>query len=77
MHEKAGTEFCYPAEALTGIYFGPDIDQQSIEIICLILAGQNENVRLWRGSRSTTEFQVLFEEFSYTSNLDAKRKGLI
>lgn len=77
MHEVAGTEFCYPAEALTGIYFGPDIDQQSLEIICLILAGQNENVRLWRGRRSTTKFQVLFEEFRYTSNLEARRKGFV
>lgn len=76
-HEKAGTEFCYPAEALTGIYFGPDIDKQSLEIICLILAGQNENVRLWRGRRSTTEFKVLFEEFSYTPNREAWLKGLI
>lgn len=77
IHEVAGTEFGYPAETLTGIYFGPDMDQQSQEIICLILAGQNENVRLWKGRRSTTEFQVLFEEVRYTSNLDAKRKGLI
>ena len=77
MHKVAGTEFGYPAEALTGVYFGPDIDRQSLEIICLILAGQNENVRLWSGTRSTTEFQVLFEEFSYTSNLEAKRKGLV
>ena len=77
IHHVAGTEFGYPAEALTGIYFGPDIDRQSLEIICLILAGQNENVRLWRGTRSTTEFQVLFEEFRYTSNLEARRKGLV
>jgi len=77
IHKVAGTEFGYPAEALTGIYFGPDIDQESLEIICLILAGQNENVRLWKGRRSTTEFQVIFEEFNYASHLEAKRKGLV
>ena len=26
IHKQAGVEYCYPAGALTGIYFGPDID---------------------------------------------------
>jgi len=76
IHEKAGTKFVYPADALTGVYFGPDIDQQSLEIVCLILLGQNENVHFWRGSRSSTDFRVLFEPVTYTSHLDAKRNGL-
>lgn len=77
IHNGAGTEFGYPAEALTGIYFGPDIDRQSLEMVCLILAGQNETARLWKGTRSTTEFRVLFEKFMYTSHLEAKRNGLL
>lgn len=77
IHAVAGTEYGYPAEALTGVYLGPDIDRQSLEIVCLILAGQNEKVRLWRGARSTTEFRVVFEEFFYTPHLEAKRKGLL
>lgn len=77
IHHQAGTEFGYPATALTGIYFGPDIDRQSMEIICLILAGQNESVQFWRGSRSSKEFNVLFEEFSYVPHLQAKKQGLV
>lgn len=76
IHQVAGTQFGYKPEALTGIYFGPDIDRQSLEIVCLILAGQNANVRFRRGSRSTTEFLVLFEDVTYTPYLEAKRKGL-
>ena len=76
MHHVAGTEFCYPAAALTGIYFGPDIEQQSLEVVCLVLAGQNEAVKLWKGARSTSEFKVVFESFTYTSHLEAKRQGL-
>ncbi len=76
LHEVAGTSYGYPAEALTGVYFGPDIDDESLEIVCLILAGQNETVRLYRGTRSDTEFKVDFSEFTYTSFLDAKRRGL-
>lgn len=76
LHNVAGTQYVYPVEALKGIYFGPDIDKESLEIVCLVLAGQNENVRLYQGSRSTTEFRVLFEEFTYTSYLQAKKLGL-
>lgn len=77
IHNVAGTEFGYPAEALTGVYFGPDIDRQSLEVICLVLGGQNSGVRLWRGARSTTEFRVLFEEFQYMPHLQAKSNGLL
>jgi hypothetical protein len=77
MHAVAGTEYVYPALALTGIFFGPDIDEQSLEIVCLILKGQNSGVKLWRGRRSRDEFRVLFEEFGYTTYLEAKAQGLL
>lgn len=63
IHLVAGTEFCYKASALKGIYFGPDIDTQSIETVCKILVGQNETVKFWRGRRSLKEFRVLFDPF--------------
>ncbi len=76
LHAKAGTEFAYQPSALTGIYFGPDIEPQSLEIVCLVLAGQNESVKLWQGQRSTTEFKVNFQPFTYTPYLEAKRRGV-
>lgn len=76
IHAAAGTEYVYPANALTGVYFGPDIKPQPLEIVCLILQGQNKGVRFWRGHRSNTEFRVLFEEFTYTSFAEAKAQGL-
>lgn len=77
IHAEAGTMYCYPAQSLTGVYFGPQMSDTAIEIICLVLQGQTDHVRFWRGSRSTTTFKVDFESFIYTSHLDAKRKGLI
>jgi len=73
-HAEAGTEYGYPPEALTGVYFGPDIDRQSLEIVCLILRGQNEHVKFWEGTRSTTEYKVQFKEFTYKSHLEAKKE---
>ena len=76
IHSQAGTAFGYSVESLTGIYFGPDMDTQSVEIVCLVLKGQNERVKFWQGRRSDTEFRVEFEPFTYTSFLEAKRMGL-
>ncbi|MDH5785509.1 MAG: DUF2971 domain-containing protein [Chromatiales bacterium] len=77
IHSTKGTLYTYEASALTAVYFGPDIDEQSMEIICLILSGQNETVKYFRGKRSEDKFEVNFEGFDYVSHLEAKRLGLI
>lgn len=64
-------------EALTGIYFGPDMSRTAFEIIALILAGQNEHIQLWQGSRSKSSFSVEFQPVTYKSYLDAKRLRLL
>ena len=64
IHENVGTQFTYKASALKAIYLGPDMDSESFEIIALILAGQNSNVNLWKGRRSTEKFEVLFEKIN-------------
>lgn len=71
MHERAGTEFCYVPGALEGVYFGPEIAQDCLEIICLIVQGQNNQVRFWKGERDPREFKVSFREFTYTRAIDA------
>lgn len=77
IHKTVGTLYAYPAEALKAVYFGPNIDRQGLEIICLILAGQNTGVELRQGKRSDDEFKILFEPFTYTSFVEGKRLGLI
>lgn len=69
IHKSVG-EYTYLANTLKAVYFGSDMDVQSIEIVCLILAGQNLNVELYRGVRSTKEFKITFEKFTYTSFVD-------
>lgn len=76
IHKVAGTLFTYESSALKGIYFGPDIELTSLEIICLILRGQNEGVEFWQGTRSPNKFEVNFTKFDYTSYLEAKKLGL-
>jgi hypothetical protein len=77
IHSEAGTLFGYEAEALKAIYFGPDIDRQALEIICLIIKGQNPDVQFFEGRRSEKKFKVEFRNCTYTSYIDAKRKGLV
>lgn len=73
LHAEAGTPYHYPAECLTGIYFGPEISSEALEIMCLILQGQNRHVKFWKGHRSLTEFKVIFEEFQYTPSINVPR----
>lgn len=77
IHSQAGTLFGYEAPALKAVYFGPDIERQALEIICLILGGQNPQVEFWLGKRSEDQFKVKFEQTTYISFLKAKELGLI
>ena len=76
LHREAGTAYTYPSEALKGIYLGPEASFTTFEIVALILAGQNEEVKLWQGKRSKADFSVDFELVTYTSHLEARRLGL-
>jgi hypothetical protein len=70
-HSNAGTLYNYHPQALKAVYFGPEIDSPSLEIVCLILS-QNPNVEFWRGKRSEKEFQIKFTKFTPTSCIDIK-----
>ncbi len=77
IHDKAGTRYTYPAEALTGIFIGPDAGFASFEILALIVMNQNPQTQLWQGRRSKSDFSVVFEPVTYTPHLEAKRRGLL
>ncbi len=77
IHKTKGTLFTYPQEALKSIYFGPLIDPAYREIICLVIQGQNRNVKFFKGDISKTSFKVEFTEFLYTPYIQAKESGLL
>ena len=77
IHHEAGTDWTYEAKALTAIYFGPEINPAAMEIICLILQGQNADIKFFRGARANDNFSVQFHSFEYTSHLKAKEMGII
>jgi hypothetical protein len=77
IHNQVGTSFVYKADSLKAVYFGPHIQREALEIICLILAGQNPAVDVWQGKRSTTQFKVEFEKSSYTPYILAKSRGWV
>jgi hypothetical protein len=76
-HQQAGTLYHYEPESLAGIYFGPLASDESVEIVSLIMQGQNPSVKFYRGSQSRTAFKLDFHEFTYLSHLEAKSRGLI
>lgn len=76
LHSNVGTEYRYKTECLKAIYFGPKIDPDLKEIICLILKGQNPKVELWEGQLSDNEFNINFKQFTFITYTDAKAMGL-
>lgn len=77
LHQEAGTSYTYSADDLTGVYLGPEASFTTLEIMALVLAGQNEHVKIWTGTRSRSDFSVEFKNVSYSSHIEAKRRGLI
>ena len=53
-----------------------DIADYDLDLICLIMAGQNREVKVYRGVRITTDFAVRFEHFNYSTLVEARRLGL-
>jgi len=76
IHETVGTNWVYEAKSLLGVYFGPNAPDDLLEIVCLILGGQNDSVRFYKGTRSETDFKVEFRQINYISHLEALRAGL-
>jgi hypothetical protein len=74
IHQKRGTIYTYPKESLRAIYFGPRCSIEFMEILCLILRGQNPNVIFWRGRISDTEYKVEFERVTYISPIEAENQ---
>lgn len=77
IHHHVGTKWIYESEALTGVYFGSNVPDQVIDIVCLILQGQNTHVKYWKGKRSDTKFELEFEDFNYIPYIVAKDRGLV
>lgn len=77
IHQVAGTVFTYEPAALNAVYFGAKMTEQDIDMLCLILHGQNPDVKLFHGYRSPTEYKVDFNPFTYTSLRDAKIAGMV
>lgn len=76
IHNAVGTLYTYPKESLKAIYFGPKIDPQFREILCLIMQGQNPEVEFWQGELSQREFKIKFNKVTYTPYIIAKSIGL-
>jgi hypothetical protein len=65
-HNQVNTFYGYPKESLTGIYFGAEMPYAHIEIIALIILGQNPDVNLYKSTKNPSSFSVDFEKVNYT-----------
>lgn len=70
-HNEAKKLFGYDVRALKSVYFGLAASLTDIEIVCLILLGQNPDVKFYRASRHEKPYRLKFDEFTYTPHKDA------
>jgi len=77
LHDEGNTSYGYPARSLTGIYFGPKINYAHLEIIALIVQGQNPDVKFYQGSISEDKYKLNFKEISYIPYVQAKKHGMV
>lgn len=76
LHKEANTKYSYCAESLKAIYFGPRIEPELKEILCLILLGQNLDVDLYNSKLGKECYSIKFDKFEYLPYIEAKRRGL-
>lgn len=77
IHQVVGTVVTYSLDTLKAVYFGSRMSAEDVDLICLLLHGLNPGVELYQGKCSSTEFKVVFTQFTYTSYLEAKKAGLL
>lgn len=71
-HKEANKLFGYSIRALNAVYFGCNVDPVNIEIIALILQGQNENVKFYQAKKSKNNYSLVFENFQYIPHKNLK-----
>lgn len=71
-HKEPNKLFGYDVRALKAIYFGLAASQTDIEIACLILMGQNPDVKFYSASRHERPYSLRFEQFTYTPHKEIK-----
>jgi hypothetical protein len=66
VHQEPRKLYTYPVDALKAVYFGIAVNKADIEIICLILQGQNEDTKFFKCEKSKKDYEISFSEFKYT-----------
>lgn len=70
-HKEADTLFGYEIKSLKAVYFGTNVEHADLEIVCLILLGQNPDIKFYKTHKGINRYEVNFEEFTYTPYVDA------
>lgn len=68
-HKEPRKLYGYEFDDLKAVYFGTDVVFTDLEIVCLILQGQNKNVQFFKAKKSKAKYALEFEHFTYTPYL--------
>ena len=70
-HKESNKPYGYGAEVLDAVYFGSRVDDADLEIVCLIVQGQNKNTKFFKTLLKPNSYQVEFRQFYYKPHIDS------
>jgi hypothetical protein len=71
-HKEPNKLYGYQVDALEAIYFGSEVYKADLENVCLIVQGQNKNIKFFQIFLKPNSYEVGFKLFNYKSYLDSK-----
>jgi len=74
IHMKKNFEFILKPNAVSGLYFGSEIDFVNFEIIALIVRSYNPHVKFYQMQKVLGDFKVVARGVEYASFQEAKEK---
>ena len=72
-HKEPNKAYGYSVKTLNSIYFGLAADPADIEVVCLTLQGQSQDIKFYRAHKDKLKYALWFEEFTYTPYIKIKR----
>jgi len=72
-HKEPNKSYGYLASTLKSVYFGLAANSTDIEVVCLTLQGQSQDIKFYKAYKDKSKYTLWFEEFAYTPFIKIKK----
>ena len=72
-YEEPNKAYAYSIEGLKSVYFGLATNPPNIEMVCLALQRQSQNIKFYKAYKEKSKYALWFEEFTYMPHTKVKK----